>query len=373
MNDDLTPDERAALRARIVGGARDIKPAGAHRGGVIAGSIAAVLVVAVAGGVAATSTLSAPRIATTPSPSATAAPEPTPAPDPSSTPTPTYTPTPTPTALPVALGGDCTAVLTTAEVSELSGTPMSASAFLPVWDARWLGGVDCQWLADDPENWRSVNVTVLPWESVPDEVRAAAGVVPVCEGGGICDYAQRFGDAWVAAAAFDATSAVAAVEAAGARAALSPGVDRPLAASAWSLTDCEGRVRDAVATGLGRSDLRPIGTDNVPQGQVWNVLTARGHAAWCSYTSTSYEEVDPPNVRVSLAAGARAEPDEVVAFGGLPVAVAGADAAWWIPAEGGFRDRVLASAPGGVVEVEVGNLTQERALVVAAEIIAALG
>jgi hypothetical protein len=89
MNDELTPSERAALRARIVGGAHGIKPVGAHRNAAIAGSIAAVLVVAIAGGVAATSTLSAPPVATTPAPSATVSAEPTPTPSttPSQSPT----------------------------------------------------------------------------------------------------------------------------------------------------------------------------------------------------------------------------------------------------------------------------------------------
>ncbi|WP_278101220.1 hypothetical protein AB0870_05065 [Microbacterium proteolyticum] len=88
MNDELTPDERAAMRARIVGGARDIAPVGAHRNAWIAGSVAAVLVAAIAGGVVAASTLSAPQIANTPSPSATATVAPV-------DPTPTPTPTPT--------------------------------------------------------------------------------------------------------------------------------------------------------------------------------------------------------------------------------------------------------------------------------------
>ncbi len=92
MIDQLTPDERAALRARIVGGARDIKPAGAHRGAWIAGSVAALLVVALAGGVAATTTLSAPPIANTPSPSPTATVAPVPTPTASQTPTPTAPP-----------------------------------------------------------------------------------------------------------------------------------------------------------------------------------------------------------------------------------------------------------------------------------------
>ncbi|WP_022879677.1 hypothetical protein [Microbacterium sp. B19] len=89
MNDELTPSERAAMRSRILGGARDIKPVGAHRNAWIAGSVAAVLVAAIAGGVVATSTLSAPQIANTPSPTATTEPV-----------VPTPTPTPTPSAMP---------------------------------------------------------------------------------------------------------------------------------------------------------------------------------------------------------------------------------------------------------------------------------
>lgn len=372
MNDQLTPDERAALRARIVGGARDIKPAGAHRGPWIAGSVAALLVVALAGGVAATTTLSAPPIANTPSPSPTATVAPVPTPTASPIPTPTLTPTATPTsaAPSVAFGGDCSAVLTDEEATELSGAPMRSMSFLAVWDARWLGGVDCEWRAADADTYRALSVTVLPWASVPDEVRAEAGVVPACEGGAICDYSQRFGDVWVAVAGDAALAEVA--DTVGARASQSPGAPRSLAASAWRLTDCEEQLREAVATGLGREDLRPIATDNVPHGQVWDVLTASGHAAWCSFTAGPYDEVDAPSLRVSLAAGAAADADEVAAFGGAPLAVTGADAAWWLPAKGGIGARVLAAAPGGIVEVEVSHLTQESAATVTADIIVAL-
>ncbi|MCM3500558.1 hypothetical protein M3667_01530 [Microbacterium sp. P26] len=369
MNDQLTPDERAALRARIVGGARDIKPAGAHRGAWIAGSVAALLVVALAGGVAATATLSAPPVANTPSPSPTATVSPVP--------TPTASPTPTPTSTPrapiVAFGGDCAAVLTDEEATEFSGIPMRAMSFLPVWDERWLGGLDCEWRAADADTYWALSVTVLPWASVPDEVRAQSGVVPACEGGAICDYSQRFGDAWVAVAASEASPLVEVADTVGARASQSPGVPTSLVASAWQLTDCEAQLRNAVAAGLGRDDLRPIGTDNVPHGQVWDVLVANGFAAWCSFTAGPYEEVDAPNLRVSLAAGAQADAREVSAFGGVPVSVTGADAAWWIPAADGLGARVFAAAPGGIVEVEVGNLSQERASTVTAEILFALG
>lgn len=195
MNDELTPDERAAMRARILGGARGITPTGAHRGTWIAGSVAAALIVAIAGGVAATSTLSAPEIATSPSPNATA-----PTPRFTATPTPTLSPTApsqTPTAPALAFGGDCSTVLDDSTVSAIAGVEMRLSREPIVWDARWLGGISCQWRAQDPTEWQVVNLTVLPWSVVPDEVRSRVGAAPVCDGGGPCDYSERFGDAWV--------------------------------------------------------------------------------------------------------------------------------------------------------------------------------
>lgn len=160
MNDELTPDERAAMRARIVGGARDIKPAGAHRNTVIAGSIAAVLVVAIAGGVAATSTLSAPEIATTPSPTATAAPVPTPA----TTPAPTSTPTPTPTenAGRAPFDGSCQNVLTADQLTSVTGHEMSDVTFVPH-DSRFTlrGGIFCDWASSDEYQGALLTVAVL--------------------------------------------------------------------------------------------------------------------------------------------------------------------------------------------------------------------
>ena len=162
MNDELTPDERAAMRARIVGGARDIAPVGAHRNAWIAGSIAAALVVAIAGAVVATSTLSAPQIANTPSPSATATIAPV-----VPTPTPTPSATPTPTEV-VSVGrapfdGDCANVLPADDLTSLTGHPMDDVTFLPN-DSRFTirGGIFCDWASSDEYKAARIVVAVLP-------------------------------------------------------------------------------------------------------------------------------------------------------------------------------------------------------------------
>ncbi len=372
MNDELTPSERAALRARIVGGAHDITPVGAHRNAWIAGSVAAALVVAIAGGVAVTSTLSAPEIATTPSPSPTATVAPVPTPTPTVAPTPTPAPTPLATAPVLAFGGDCSAVLDADAASSVVGVPMRLWEGLSVWDARSLGGVSCHWRTQDSSGWQSVGVTVLPYSVVPDAVRARIGVAPVCEGGP-CDYSERFGDAWVSAYASSASVALDAVAAVGSRAAASPGIERALPAAAWHLDGCQDRLRGAVEQTLGRVGLEPVGTDNVPQGQEWDVLTGRGAAAWCSVAPPVYDDPDYFTLRLSIAAGAQSDASEVERFGGIPVQVNGARAAWWIPPANGVDGRLRADADGGIIEAVGTDLTQEQMRALAENIIGALG
>ncbi|WP_285135847.1 hypothetical protein [Microbacterium sp. lyk4-40-TSB-66] len=193
MNDELTPSERSALRAQILGGARGIKPVGAHRNAVIAGSIAAVLVVAIAGGVAATSTLSAPPIATTPSPSATV----------SVAPAPTAAPTASPTVLPdtvrpvIAFGGDCARMLSLDEVSSLTGG--GSSSFLP--DQRLamsfqgslasIGGISCSWMTPTS----AVSVVVAAEGAIDREFAASLGQID-CSGFA-CVKGRAVGDLWI--------------------------------------------------------------------------------------------------------------------------------------------------------------------------------
>lgn len=370
MNDELTPDERAAMRARIVGGARGISPVGAHRGAWIAGSIAAVLVIMIAGGVAATTTLGAPEIATTPSPVST---ESSPTPSPTPTPEPVVTPTKAAPTTPVlAFGGDCSAVLSETAVSSVVGVPMALSPGLPVWDATWLGGVSCQWRAQDTTQWQALNVTVLPWSLVPETVRAKAGVIPSCEGDS-CEYSQRFGEAWVVVAADNADIAVRTADEVGPRAAASPGSARALSPRAWNLPDCQQQLAEAVSGALGRDDLGPIGTDNVPTGQSWDALTANGFAAWCSFAPVTYDEATPPGVRIGIAAGARFDASEVERAGGTPVQLDGAQQAWVIDEPSLKMLRLVADAPGGLIDISGSNLTEEQLRTVAAAVVAALG
>ncbi len=372
MNDELTPDERAALRARIVGGARGITPVGAHRGAWIAGSIAAVLVVGIAGGVAVTSTLSAPQIATTPSPVVSASEAPAPVPTPVSTPALTPTPTPAPATPVMAFGGDCAAVLDDDAASAVVGVEVARWEGLTVWDARALGGVSCHWRAVDPSGWQSVSVTVLPYAVVPDAVRARLGVEPFCEGGP-CDYSERFGEAWVSATGSSADVAMGAVAAVGPRAVAAAGAPRTLPADAWRLGDCEEQLRPAVESAVGRSDLEPVGTDNVPQGQEWDVLVGNGAAAWCSFALARYDDPGWFTLRVSLAPGGRSDPAEVERFGGAPVDVEGARAAWWTPPANGVGARLRADTDGGIVEAVGTELTPEQMTVLVERLIDALG
>jgi len=197
MNDELTPSERAALRARIVGGAHDIKPVGAHRNARIAGSLAAILVVAIAGGVAATTTLSAPEIATTPSPSPTATAMPVP--EPTTTPTPSATPAPEPGVPVVAFDGDCSQMLTDAEVSNLLGSEASMMANQrlstdSVASLALLGAMSCSWISD------SADLTVIVAASTavdPDLVASTSSVT--CSSGQGCTMGRIEGDIWVGA------------------------------------------------------------------------------------------------------------------------------------------------------------------------------
>ncbi|MDF2919687.1 MAG: hypothetical protein K0S70_3904 [Microbacterium sp.] len=332
MNEELTPDERAAMRSRIVGGARDIKPAGAHRNAWIAGSIAA--------GAVATSTLSAPQIANMPSPTVTATTVPTP--------TPTSTPTsiPTQTTPVVAFGGDCSAVLGDPEVSDILGVPMTGVPVI-TGDARVLGGISCEWRALDSADFTSMSVTVVPWADIPDSVRQDVGVVPECPVGFTCSYSERHGDAWVSAEATDASEAIAAVKAVGSRAADAPLSARTLPATAWSIPDCDGVVIEAVRSALTRDVSKTTGTDYFPHGPVWDVMTSNGAAGWCDFFGPEDDGQAFFSLDVTFWPGASLDPAGAIARGEQQVSLTGATSAWMLPASDLGGGRVDAEAPGG--------------------------
>lgn len=365
MNDELTPDERAAMRSRILGGARDIKPAGAHRNAWIAGSVAAVLVAAIAGGAVATSTLSAPQIATTPSPTLTESVAPSP------TPTPTPTPSPTTVAPSVAFDGDCAAVLTEDAVSSVVGVPMALSNGLSAQSASVLGGVSCQWVATG-DGYQAVGVAVFPWAVVPENVRAEVGVVPDCTDGYSCDYAQRFDDAAVLVWASRAEELTALAAAVGERAALSPGTARSLPVGAWVVPECSD-VRDAVDRTRGRGDVVDHRGDYYPRGFSWQVMSERGAAAYCAVDNLSAPEGTATVVDFMFGPGASPDLDEIARRGGTPIPVDGADAAWYFPDFTASAALVLVQSGPNVLTVGTRSMSQEEMSQAAAAVLATLG
>lgn len=302
MNDELTPDERAALRARIVGGARDIKPAGAHRGAWVAGSIAAVLVVGIAGGVAVTSTLSAPPVATSPSPSPTASilePAPTPTPSASSV-SPPARPEPA-----VVLGGRCDALLDTDEASgfvqdavaspfanSIRSTPPMQNDMLGL-----LGGLSCAWSTDQD----GFSVTVLPSAALPAGTVDAWRADERCGPGELCLAEKTIGDLWVGVNWWDpaynrdpspqVTAAVERVRAAAEdvlstvepRLAGAVGVPRVEVAGA-PLPACA--ALDALVSDWAGADVETgYPSDNIASGPVWDIAVAAGVARFCGWSS----------------------------------------------------------------------------------------
>lgn len=367
MNEELTPDERAAMRARLVDGARNIAPAGAHRNAWIAGSIAAVLVVAIAGGVVATSTLSAPQIANTPSPTATVAPVvPTPSP------TPTPTPSPTTVVPAIAFGGDCGAVLDDDAVSAIVGVPMALSNGLPASNAGVLGGVSCSWRAAD-DGYQSVGVAVFPWDVVPESVRAAAGVIPDCVSDGYsCQYVERAGDAAVMVWGSELAQLSALTTAVHDRAALSPGSARALPVGAWTVPGCDV-IRDVVDGARGGGDIIDHRGDYYPRGFDWDVMTANGAATYCAVDNLSAPAGTATVVDFVFGPGSTPDQQEISRRGGVATVVAGADAAWYLPGFTPSFDLLVVQSGPNTVTMSTGNMTEKEMTRVAESLVAALG
>ena len=371
MNDELTPDERAAMRARIVGGARGIRPVGAHRNAWIAGSIAAALVVAIAGGVVAASTLNAPPVDATPSPSVTATVEPPVEPTPTATPARTATPTPTPESPAVAFDGDCATVLSDDDLSALVGVPMTLSNGLSAEDAGVLGGVVCQWRAQG-EGYEAVGVQVFPAAVVPESLQGSLGVPPDCRVDGFsCRAAQRFGEAIVSAWGARDDQVTRLLEAVGPRAAASPGRARTLPSDAWTVPDCD-RVLQIAEAARGRGDLVPHQGDYYPSGLAWDVMSAKGAAGYCALDNRS--AVDAATV-VDIFFGPGSTPDlaGIARRSGAEVAVAGADAAWFFPEFTSTMDYLLVQSGPNVLTIGTASMNDEEMAQLAAGLVAALG
>lgn len=369
MNDELTPDERAALRSRILGGARDIRPAGAHRNAWIAGSIAAVLVVAIAGGAVATSTLSAPQIADTPTPHPTATAAPV-VPTPSPTRTRIATTAPTASTPALAFDGDCSRVLDDAAVSRIAGRPMSRSPYgLFESDVAVLGGISCEWAATN-EGYDTIGVSVIPWGAVPESVRETAGVVPPCEGGFTCFFSERYGDALVTAWAGTADLMEAAVREVGPRASQEPGQPRTVPEGAWRVPDC-ATVQAVFREVLPGDPITPYSGDTFPHGAVWDVLTSAKAAGWCAVTVDEGADF-LTRVDVNFAPGQEPDLARIRDRGGYVVDVAGAESAWIAPSTIGSFRSLIASDGSNWLSVETDGLDETEMVALAEALLGAL-
>jgi len=355
MNDELTPDERAAMRSRILGGARDIKPVGAHRGAVIAGAIAAVLVVAIAGGVATTSTLSAPQIANTPSPTATNQPVPIPTPSPTSTPTPT---TPGVSLGSAPFDGSCANVIDEQSLASTTGHPMKVAGV--TWNdgrATVRGGLTCWWVSTDEYLAASVNVEVFPLGQEPttSELFADSG----CSDGDmvVCTLSDTADGMRIWVRMSGSVEQVTAGSSAILDLVLSrvgsyaPGVAATPTDVWWAPLDCAA-VESAVdpsAVGFDSLEVGPPLVTSMPDA--CGMTFRRADAYW-----TSFAYVVP--------GGAVAVPS-VAAADASPVEVAGARDAYWASAVDGLDgggSNVLVVSDGVnllLVDVSPGNATPE--------------
>lgn len=369
MNDELTPEERAALRARIVGGARGITPVGAHRGAWIAGSIAAVLVVAIAGGVVATSTLSAPPVATTPSPS--------PSLTPTTEPTRTFTPTPTLTPTPVPVGiapfaGACDNVADPGILANATGYDMYLAG--SSWSSgieTVRGGLTCVWASRGEYLAALLSVSVFP-EGVERPTTR-----PLAEPG--CDLVDRI--TCVRIATVNAMtvrvemSAPLDVVERGSKEMLDAAVSRigdyPVGVAAtptgdwWAPLLCEDLVAafDAPALGADSVTVKPAEFSSIPND--CDIAFFFGDTRW-----TASAHVVP---------GGAVDLPTVPAAGGEAVEVAGAETAYWVSTsdgiDGGGGRSLVASDGTNVLVVYVAahggdlDLDLQRAVAVAERVL----
>ena len=137
--------------------------------------------------------------ACTPTPQQTSSPSPLPSA--------TSTPTPAPTGPVAAFGGDCAAVVDTAEISAAMGEEMA------FWEPTWvdgadagLGGVQCGWTS---EQYLSGFTTVWAYPvSVLDPAYVSGAASNSCDAvDPICTVSEVFGDTWVGMQAYSDTAA----------------------------------------------------------------------------------------------------------------------------------------------------------------------
>ncbi|MFS0733457.1 hypothetical protein ABC304_15850 [Microbacterium sp. 1P10UB] len=356
MNDDqLTPAEHAAVRQRLLAGARRIEPVGRHRNAWIAGSVAVVLILALAGGAVGLGGLlgtAQPQPATTATATASPSPTPTATPTPSSSPTPSPTPTEPPPPVPVvAFDGDCSRVLTDEEASQAAGVPVSLLGDIgplslypeSAASARLLGGMSCSWRSDDTGIGGFVSVTVLDARAVPADITDAYSTTDCSSLSGVCETVRVVGDAWIGATVPRTVSNLGSpteeelqsidddlafvIDAVSSRLPETSAVAVPRQAAWWQLSPCEAQ-RAAVDRAAGGSMEAQFPGDFVPEGLSWDAMVAAGVIQWCPwylYTDSG----GGPLFEIYAQPGVSSPDVDYLERNGLtPVEIQGADSAW---------------------------------------------
>jgi hypothetical protein len=113
--------------------------------------------------------------------------------------------------------------------------------------------------------------------------------------------------------------------------------------------------------------------DYYPRGFAWEVLDRQGAAVFCPVDNRSAPEGTPSVVDFSFGPGSVPPVEEISQRGGVPVNVAGADAAWYLPDFTTSASLLVVQSGPNTLTVGTQNMTQDEMAQAAATIIAALG
>ncbi|WP_106815848.1 hypothetical protein [Microbacterium timonense] len=272
------------------------------------------------------------------------------------------TPTPEPPQARVPFDGDCSGVLTADLAAQIfhgvqpvTSSPDNIGGLMPdvAGSLARLGGLACTWWAEGaPVEYLSV--AVIPRMHVPDDVAAERAQFG-CYGWGYCGRGEVRSDMWVLAetarvnendldpSAEEASVMTAAVDGLiqsvlGHAPSVYSGVPVSPAADWWTLPACE-KIASAAASGAGITAPQPgFPGDNVPDGPVWEVLTAAGVAQWCPWYDLTENSSRITELQLQSGVGAPSAA-QLEAHNVETISIAGADAAYRLVYEysGGAR------------------------------------
>lgn len=205
------------------------------------------------------------------------------------------------------------------------------------------GGLTCMWSTDDAH----LRVIVLPAAAVADDIvdaRAEFG----CHGWGFCGrgevqngmwvHAETFGSAYADPTPEESAALEQRVDTALASLSEQPseqlaGVAVPRTAEWWALDSCSSIESVAAAAGMV-SPTPGYPSDNIPDGPLWEALTADGAVAWCPWHEFTSDGAIMTEVYVQPGIGAPSEA-QLADAGAEAITISGADSAYRIPEEAG--------------------------------------